>query len=547
MLKYYQMNLNGWPLLFTALASVVLGVLAIYNGPKKSSNILLTLLTLSIGLWCFAQYIGGILPDKGAVLFWTRLNLAAAILIPIFYLHFVIDLVGQTKKSFWLLALAYGAALILFVLDLTSLFVADVAPRFDLGFYPVAGPAYFLFPIYFFALFFVGVIKLYLGLKESRGEKNNQIKYIFLASLVGFLGGGTAFFPIFGFDVPILINFTIPLCLTIITYAIVRHKLISLNLVIREGLVYSGLTIFFAGFYALAIVFANRLFQNIAGLNDFMVTIAVVFISVLVFQPLREQIQGRVDRLFFRGNYYYEKTINDLNQSLQQADKMAALGVIAAGMAHEIKNPLASIKGLTQILPENLDDKEFIKKYNDIVPRQLDRINRIVEDLLAFGQPKNLAVSEVRVDKILDEVVRLVENQCRKADIEIIRDYQPIPPIQADEERLTQAFLNIILNAVQSMPKGGALTIRTNQLTNLQTNQPQLAIELSDTGAGIPPEKLAKIFDPFYTTKERGSGLGLSVTYRIIKEHGGEIVVTSQEGEGTTFKICLPTRRARSA
>jgi signal transduction histidine kinase len=206
-------------------------------------------------------------------------------------------------------------------------------------------------------------------------------------------------------------------------------------------------------------------------------------------------------------------------------------------MAHEIKNPLASIKGLTQVLPENLDDQDFIKKYSEIVPRQLDRINRIVEDLLDFGQPAGLVMGEVDVAKELDGVLRLVENQCRKSDIEIIRDFQPLPPVIGNTEKLAQVFMNVILNAMQAMPNGGKLSIGSRVASH-----ESIVIEIADTGEGIPADKLPNIFDPFYTTKESGTGMGLAVTHSIIKEHQGSIEAESKVGEGTTFKICLPIK-----
>jgi signal transduction histidine kinase len=237
------------------------------------------------------------------------------------------------------------------------------------------------------------------------------------------------------------------------------------------------------------------------------------------------------------------RTINELSDenrrlyhSLLRADKLAALGTIAAGMAHEIKNPLASVKGLTQVLPENLEDKEFIRKYSEIVPRQLDRINRIVEDLLAFGHPKELEAREFAVEELLKEALSLVENQYRKAGIEVNSKIEPAL-IMADPERMMQAFLNIILNAIQAMPGGGKLTIEGKALLD-----DRYLLKIADNGHGIPADKIQNIFDPFFTTKQEGSGMGLAVTYRIIKEHQGEIEVESAVGKGTVFKLCLPIK-----
>jgi len=226
----------------------------------------------------------------------------------------------------------------------------------------------------------------------------------------------------------------------------------------------------------------------------------------------------------------------NLYREILRADKLAALGTVAAGMAHEIKNPLASLKGMTQILPENLNDPGFVKNYVEMVPRQLDRINTIVETLMRIGKPQKYAMSGVNLSKILDDLFGLMENQARKKNIVFKKEWEPDLLVQGDAEQLMQVFMNLILNAIDAMPNGGQLTINNEQLTN------GIIIKVKDTGVGIPADKLKNVFDPFFTTKEAGMGLGLAVTYRIIKEHNGEIEVKSKVGEGTTFKIWLSTR-----
>ncbi len=537
------MNLNDLLQALTAAASVTLGLFVCLRDPKKLPNLMLGLLCLAIGGWCGGQFFGGVSLTKAQVLFWTRFNLASAVLIPVCFFCFISAFTKSFSRDRAVLALATAGALCLLLADLTPWFVADVAPNSGFRYYPVPGPAYPYFTAYLLGLFLAAFYKLAAFLRASRGAEANQAKYILFASLVGFGGGVTAFFPVFGLDWPVVSYLVLPVYLAITAYAIVRHRLLDINIVLRAGLVYSLLTVLFAGFYALAILAANEFFRNLARADEAVVVLSVVFLSVLVFQPIRDRVQGVVDRLFFRGNYLYEQRINVLSrenfrlyQGLQQADKLSALGTIAAGMAHEIKNPLASIKGLTQVLPENLDDPQFISKYSEIVPRQLDRIDRIVRDLLDFGQPDKLALERVDLAGELEAVLRLVGNQCRQGNIAVVRELEGTAPVNGNPAKLSQAFLNIVLNAIQAMPEGGVLTLRTYDLPLTAV------IEISDTGQGIPAEKLPKIFDPFYTTKEQGTGLGLAVTHRIVKEHAGVIEVASEPGRGTTFKLCLPIR-----
>ena len=544
-----MMSLYQGTLLFSAVAPVGFAVFVFLQGRRKLPNLTLALFSLNVSAWFFAQFFREIAVSKEMAIFWSRANIASAIFIPVFYLLFILAFINQLKKNKVLLGISFIIGGILLFLDFTPLLVKEVAPRFSFNFYTIPGIIYPFFIFHVVLFFGFGFSKLYRFMKTAAGAARNQALYLSAASLVAFSGGLTAFFPVFNINFPVLSHISFPLYIAITSYAIVKHKLLDINIIFREGLIYSALTVCFAGFYALAILLANHLFQGLTRFNEYTAAVIVVFTSVLVFQPLRDRVQQTVDRLFFRGSYYYQKTINDLSaenlklyRSLLQADKLAALGTIAAGMAHEIKNPLASIKGLTQVLPENLEDAEFIRKYYEIVPRQLDRINRIVEDLLDFGHPKKLAVEEVDVAKALEETLRLVENQCRKSNIEIEKKLYSIPPILADTEKLSQAFINIILNAMQAMPKGGTLKLKA------QCPSPQnVIIEISDTGKGIPEDKIHNIFDPFFTTKETGSGMGLAVTYRIIREHDGEIEVESKVGEGTTFKICLPIKPKPSA
>jgi signal transduction histidine kinase len=232
----------------------------------------------------------------------------------------------------------------------------------------------------------------------------------------------------------------------------------------------------------------------------------------------------------------YEDAL-EAQKKLYQADKLATVGALAAGLAHEIKNPIAAIKGFSQVIGKAVEenDAEAIKDFKDVVPRQLDRINEIVEKLLTLSKPPKLERKKIDINVLLDEIVRLVEKQALKQRVEIVKSFEDLPQTLADPEQLTQAFLNLILNAIQSMPDGGQIEIRTRFM-----GTDRIVVEIIDNGAGIPKEKLSRIFDPFYTTKAGGSGLGLSVTQKIIIDHHGKIDVDSEVGKGTTFKIILP-------
>ena len=535
-------------LLITALASLVLGLFVWLKGTKKLPNITLGLLSFVIALWSFAQFMGGVLTDKELVLLWTRIGIAAACFIPVFFLHFILSLIDKTELEAKIIKFVYGLSLIFLALDFTRLFVADVAPTMGYKFYPKPGIVYPFFAVFIFTIFIYAFVRLVAGLKLSQGEKKNQLMYVFIACLIAFLGGITTFFPIWNINLPVLPSYVLPIYLLITVYAIVKHRLLDISVIIREGLIYSTLTLLFAGFYVLAVLFTNSYFQTLGHFGPFITSFLVVVVSAFIFLPLRNRLQAIVDRIFYKGEYRFQKTIDNLSQEnkklfakLLQADKLAALGTLSAGMAHEIKNPLASIKGMTQVLQENLADPEFISRYQDVVERQINRINNIVEKLLKFGQPQKLDIKQIDLTQVINDVFALLDSQIKKNNIDLEKKIHSMIELEADAAGLTQVFMNLFLNAIQAMPDGGRLVI-----TSKLESEGRLFLEITDTGVGISPAALGKIFDPFYTTKASGSGMGLAVAYRIINEHQGDIQVESTLKKGTTSKIWLPLKQPRS-
>jgi signal transduction histidine kinase len=221
-------------------------------------------------------------------------------------------------------------------------------------------------------------------------------------------------------------------------------------------------------------------------------------------------------------------------KQLLQADKLSSLGRIAAGMAHEIKNPLAAIKGMTQAIDKNINDPEFLADLQRVVPKEIDRLDGLVDGMIQLGKPPRLIMAPVRLNELIEHDLKLFEHRCRAHQVTIVKELGQLPEINADPQQLTQVITNLILNAIQAMPNGGKLKLSTSATADA------VVLEIADTGRGIPAEKLKDIFEPFFTTREEGLGLGLAITYQIIKSHKGEITVESQPGEGTTFQIKLP-------
>lgn len=225
-----------------------------------------------------------------------------------------------------------------------------------------------------------------------------------------------------------------------------------------------------------------------------------------------------------------EEKLEDQKQLLQ-TDKLKSLGTIAAGMAHEIKNPLTVISGLAKIVKERHFEKddEFFNDFDEMVPRQLDRIKKIAEGLSQYGKRAKSEKKLVNLNNILEEVIKLFESKCKKSGIKIEKNFNSLNLIEADPEQMQQVFTNLILNAIEAMEQGA----RELKIESRIVDGNKIAVYISDTGHGIPKDKLKDIFEPFYTTKEQGSGLGLSIVKKIVEEHGGRIYISSEEGKGT--------------
>jgi two-component system, NtrC family, sensor kinase len=234
----------------------------------------------------------------------------------------------------------------------------------------------------------------------------------------------------------------------------------------------------------------------------------------------------------------------ELEGQLSQADKLSSIGLLAAGVAHEVNTPLAVISSYTQMLAKQLQGDPQKSGLLEKITRQTFRASEIVNNLLNFSRTSGTEFTNVDVNKIISDTLALLEHQFKTAKIQVHSELMPaLSPIQGNPGRLQQVFLNLFLNAKDAMPGGGKLNVATS-------NGETVRVQVSDTGSGIAPEHIQRIYDPFFTTKtapkegqQRGTGLGLSVTYGIIQEHAGKIKVESHPGVGTTFALDFPLSR----
>ncbi|KGP71598.1 PAS domain-containing protein [Pontibacillus yanchengensis] len=219
---------------------------------------------------------------------------------------------------------------------------------------------------------------------------------------------------------------------------------------------------------------------------------------------------------------------------LHRQDKLAAVGQLAAGVAHEIRNPLTSMRGYAEFLQLDETDEER-QEYLSIIVEEIERVNAIVEEFMLLSKPKEIELGKKNIIPIVRNVISLLEFHAKKHKVQLtFENSMDVMEVNCDEDRVKQVFLNLIKNSIEATPKGGTVTV------SIQLENEGVTMKVIDTGVGIPPDKLKKIGEPFYTTKKNGNGLGLMVSFKIIEDHGGKITVESEVQQGTTFTVQLP-------
>ena len=239
-------------------------------------------------------------------------------------------------------------------------------------------------------------------------------------------------------------------------------------------------------------------------------------------------------------------SIRELEAAVRQADRLSTLGTLAAGLAHEVKNPLGGIKGAAQLLERELDVDSDLLEYPRVMIREAERIDKIIRQLLELASPRGPRYNPVNLHMVLADIILLQRESAGSREVSISTGFDPsIPPIMADEAQLTQVFLNLIRNALEAMSEGGRLTVTSRvlaeyQLTRNESRSRMVAIEVADTGTGIAEENLPKVGTPFFSTKDNGTGLGLAICQKIVAEHRGILKIDSRMGQGTKISVLLP-------
>jgi two-component system, NtrC family, nitrogen regulation sensor histidine kinase GlnL len=242
--------------------------------------------------------------------------------------------------------------------------------------------------------------------------------------------------------------------------------------------------------------------------------------------------------------------IRELEKRQRPTDHLKNMGAVTMGMAHEIRNPLGGIRGSAQLLRQEIKDASH-QEYLDVVISEVDRIDRMVKRMMDLTRPLDLKMGNTNIHKVLEEILTLEKDSLTRKNGRFEQVYDPsLPPIEADEDQLKQVFLNLIKNAIEASRKNGKIQIVTRISSGYSVKaatspapQQNIVVEIIDSGEGMNEETQKMLFTPFHTTKKKGSGLGLPISLKIVKDHNGKIKITSEQGLGTTVQVFLPTRQ----
>ncbi len=521
--------------LLLSLTSLFLIIILLRFGKEKIHKTW-TFFNISIFIWALGAMLASInsTNSKLSAIQWGIGCVGVSFIGP-FMLHTAYFLTKRNIKT--IVFLSYFQSIIFSILFLTTDLLYTISPFKYHNFFIKSpkGLYWIWFLLWFLTITFIHLLLFQYYSKRTNREKQ-QLKLFIKAVLLAFIIGGLNFLSVFRIPVFEYGNFGLTLYCLIVTYAIFSHQLLDIQIVYKKGLIYSILIAILTAFYLLLIFIMEQFFRGIVGYKSIVLSLSSAFLMAILFNPLHNRIQMLVDKLFLGKTHQEISQENELlKQELERSERFKAASTLALGLAHEVRNPLTTIKTFAEFLPEKYTDKDFIEKFSKLIPTEVERINNIIHQLLTFSKPSPPSFKNTNIHRLIKDILGFLNSEFLKKKITTSEDYSDSTLIiNIDPIQIKQALLNIIFNALDAMPNGGTLSIKTEL-----TNNNHLIIHISDTGCGISKEDLKHIFDPFFTKKDEGTGLGLAITHRIIINHGGTIEVYSETGKGTIFIISL--------
>jgi signal transduction histidine kinase len=574
--------------IFALFLLVALGFYVFVQSPRKRANQTFAAFIAFLALWTVKDIIlWDFHYENENASWWAAASFIIALLMQsslvVFAWVFPENLRTPRKKA----AVIFAPGFVLIPAAFLGLLWNEIGFR-DGRFYVNLAPLAYVFVIYVYGVFGYGALVLFQKYRKYRGtQEAQQVGAILWAlGITGFLKTiANIALPFFGiYDLlPYSAIFVLPGVL-IYAYAISNFKLFSLEnafdqfrlfpITYKVALSIASVAIISFVLFQIPIVyFAFQNGMDFEAWKKYLVfsvisalvpnLLLVLLVVRIISRPLQRitlaairvtegnygtEVEGRQsnDEIGLLATSFNEmsrkmagdiKQLRDLNEQLTRTEKLAAMGTLAAGVAHEVNNPLASISSLIQMMQTRRDLDENLLENLRIIQTQIQRITQVTKDMMDFARIRPAARSLLNINEVCETALRLASFDKSFQRLQLEKDYAPLlPGLFADSDQLQQVFLNLFLNARDAMPDGGKLTIRTSN------GDDQIRIEIADSGSGIDETSLKQIFDPFFTTKPtgKGTGLGLAVCYGIVTAHGGRIEVAADKSRGTKFIINLP-------
>jgi signal transduction histidine kinase len=507
-----------YSLSLTTLASFFLSIFVLIKNSQSKIARLWSIGCLCCGIWSLAFNIMIHVNNYNLGYFFANLSNLTAALMCVVVAHFCKE-ISNYKSKINILFLGYLNTVFFILTALTGHFMT-VRPIMNFNYFPSAKPIYSIYTIHFFFFLFFGIYCLLKGMKTASIERRNQMKYIIVALAAGYFAGITTFLPAYGLKIDPFPGHFVWLYAIIITFAILKHQLMDIRVIIRKTLFFTLFTIFISVLSLAVVLLTHSLIaESKTPTSSFIANFAGILFIAIMFKPFELFFQKKLEKRFFKGTVSEVAEQNErLALELERTERLKSVGILAAGMAHEIKNPLTAIKTFSEFLPKRFEDSVFREKFIKIINDETDRISAIVGDLLIFSKPVPPKKQICNCLEILKGITDLLSGTFLKNNI--ITEYEIASDKNkalVDPSQIKQALLNIVLNAIDAMKeRGGKLNIQ------LTSNEHCLIVKISDTGKGIPTEKLKYLFDPFYTTKDDGTGLGLAITHTLVQANSGK-------------------------
>lgn len=503
-----------------ALAAISLTVAASLLIKKNKRRLHITFAALCLGLFLekTGAFFGGIFPND----FWKTFHALGLLVIPPLLIGFSQIFLDNREIPSNRPAVYAG---------LGSLIIAAVYFPFFFDWRYAAGILYLSIG----AALVYGLVLLFHAIRNAADDiERKRFTYVAAACAITGILSLTNIAHLYRPTVPLLLDIALAILIYLILITITYPRLPELyEIMVRAAIVFLLIVFVTVTFYLVLAIFGEG-----GGIPPFTMIFMTAFIIVIFIDPVKLILKKAGLYLFPEG----KGSLNSLYTIDEEVEREKALLLdeMASTLAHEIRNPLGSIKGAAQYLKSDTESAENRELF-DVITSEIDRLNNVVSRFLNYAKPGTIDPDTRDIADILERIIALITSQHLPEGIAVRKDLpRDLPPVWVDGEQMVQAVLNIVLNAVEAMPQGGTLTLSARVIDT--ENNPGIEIAVEDTGEGIEKKAIKRLFKPFYTTKDKGTGIGLAISQQIVKAHGGTIDVTSSPGRGSVFHIRIPVQ-----